>query len=354
MPMSDRIGVLTFHRCVNYGSYWQARALVEGLQRDGRDVVLLDHHSRSAERAEARNAFQPVRPVRTARSDYPALAAKARSFAQAISSLPLSRPFPLEEPEAMDRQDVVVVGSDEVWNLSHPWYAAKHAFFGDGLKAERVIAYAASFGCHDAIHALDACWAERLRRFQALSVRDENSLRILRLGLGRETPLALDPCLQYPQFCRRAGAAEKIALVYGHGFPPAFVAHVRDWARTRSLRLVSIGYRNDWADTQHLSAGPEDFAQAVGAARAVITTYFHGCVFALLNDKPFACTLTHYRRHKIDSLVQSLAAQDRLLCAEATQAELEQALDDPPSDETKRRIARLRAQSADFLDNALQ
>ena len=25
------IGVLTFHRCINYGSYWQARCLAEGL-----------------------------------------------------------------------------------------------------------------------------------------------------------------------------------------------------------------------------------------------------------------------------------------------------------------------------------
>ena len=26
-------GVLTFHRCINYGSYWQARCLMEGLRR---------------------------------------------------------------------------------------------------------------------------------------------------------------------------------------------------------------------------------------------------------------------------------------------------------------------------------
>ena len=31
-----KIGVLTFHRCINYGSYWQARSLVEGLRSRGR------------------------------------------------------------------------------------------------------------------------------------------------------------------------------------------------------------------------------------------------------------------------------------------------------------------------------
>src|SRR5690349_8232637 len=50
MPTNGRsslkIGVLTFHRCINYGSYWQARCLVDGLRARGHDAVLLDHHSR--------------------------------------------------------------------------------------------------------------------------------------------------------------------------------------------------------------------------------------------------------------------------------------------------------------------
>ena len=30
-----RVGVLTFHRCINYGSYWQARCLVEAIAARG-------------------------------------------------------------------------------------------------------------------------------------------------------------------------------------------------------------------------------------------------------------------------------------------------------------------------------
>ena len=55
-----KIGVLTFHRCINYGSYWQARCLVEGLRARGLDAVLLDHDSPRANRAEWRCAFQPM------------------------------------------------------------------------------------------------------------------------------------------------------------------------------------------------------------------------------------------------------------------------------------------------------
>src|SRR5690606_27642994 len=45
MPTLPKIGILTFHRCINYGSYWQARCLIEGLRRMGADAVLLDHDS---------------------------------------------------------------------------------------------------------------------------------------------------------------------------------------------------------------------------------------------------------------------------------------------------------------------
>src|SRR3982751_3827976 len=99
MNPQAKIGVLTFHRCINYGSYWQARALAEGLQRQGREVVLLDHHSERVRRAEWKNAFQPVLPRRTSRADYRSYGAKARRFLNAFEQLPLSHPFPLDAPE---------------------------------------------------------------------------------------------------------------------------------------------------------------------------------------------------------------------------------------------------------------
>ncbi|HYE43800.1 MAG TPA: polysaccharide pyruvyl transferase family protein, partial [Caulobacteraceae bacterium] len=291
MAKSYKIGVLTFHRCINYGSYWQARCLVEGLRRRGHDAVLLDHHSRTVDRAEWKCAFRPTLPTRPPREDYPLYAAKARRFFEAFAALPLSAPFALEDPAAMEPVDLAVVGSDEVWNLRHPWYAGYPLFFGDGLKAGRVVSYAASFGNHDAAEAIGEPWARRLERFAAIGVRDENSRDLVRRAVARDPALVLDPCLQFSRVCRRtAGAAAAgEVLVYGHSFPDWFVETVRKWAHARRLRLVSLGYRNDWADEQRLAAGPEEFAQAMADAGAVVTNFFHGCVFALVNQKPFVC-----------------------------------------------------------------
>src|SRR5206468_11950867 len=125
MASPRKIGVLTFHRSINYGSYWQARCLVEGLRARGHDAELLDHDCRCIRRAEARCALQPKLPQHTPREELIDYAKKTRRFIDAIARLPMSRRFSLHEPGAAKNYDAIVVGSDEVWNFRHPWYGSK-------------------------------------------------------------------------------------------------------------------------------------------------------------------------------------------------------------------------------------
>jgi transposase/polysaccharide pyruvyl transferase WcaK-like protein len=348
-----RIGVLTFHKCVNYGSYWQARCLVDGLRRRGHDAELLDHDCNCVRRAEARCALQPKLPERTPSQELPRYRAKTRRFVDAIARLPLSRRFSLHQPEAAGRYDTIVVGSDEVWNFRHPWYGSKPIFFGDGLNAGRLVSYGASFGNHSAWDGMHPEWARKLDRFSALSVRDENSWHLVRGGIGREAELVLDPCLLFPPRVRRAPAPSPYALVYGYGFPPWLKSLAREWARNAGVRLVSVGYSNDFADEQRISDGPVEFAQLMAGARAVITNFFHGCVFALLNGKPWATAPSEYRSIKIPELAATVGAGHRLVGEGTSERVFAELLDTPIKEQVNARIAQLRAHSEAYLDAAL-
>src|SRR3954449_13526869 len=110
MARARRIGVLTFHKCINYGSYWQARCLVEGLRARGYDAELLDHDCGDVRRAEARCALQPKLPERTPADELPHYRLKARKFMGAIEALPRSRRFSLHDPKAAGAYDAIVVG----------------------------------------------------------------------------------------------------------------------------------------------------------------------------------------------------------------------------------------------------
>jgi hypothetical protein len=119
------------------------------------------------------------------------------------------------------------------------------------------------------------------------------------------------------------------------------------------LRLVSIGYLNDWADEQLVTAGPVEFAGLVAGARAVVTNFFHGCIFALLNGKPWISSPSAYRSIKIPDLVSVLGAQSRLVDHRTPQRTVDEILETPIQPQVATRIAELRAQSDTYLDAAL-
>lgn len=347
-----RIGVLTFHRCINYGSYWQARQLVEWIAGRGHEAVLLDHRSCEVTSKEWRYALQPLLPGRSTRADIRRYGAKLRRFLAAFEALPLSAPFELDDPAAMPAVDLAVIGSDEVFNLSHPWYGGREIFYGAGLPAGRTVTYAASFGNYDASAGLAEGYAALLRRLDAISVRDDNSRRLVADATGGSPPLVLDPVLQNPPRVA-AASGEPYLLVYGHHIPGWFADRVRAAAQARCLRIVSVGYRNDWADEQRLEAGPEEFAALVAGAEAVATTYFHGCVFALVNDRPFACAPSDYRWTKVRDLTASLGAERHLTFEDRDPGEVAALLAEPIASAIHARIATLRAQSEAWLDRVL-
>jgi hypothetical protein len=350
-----RIGILTFHKCINYGSYWQARCLAEGLAASGATVELLDHHCPDVRRAELKCALQPTLPDPTPAAHRSAYKAKARTFEIAFEGLPLSQPFSLHDASSLPRYDAVVVGSDEVWNLAHPWYSHKPLFYGEGLDTDRLLSYAASFGNYDAERGLDSFWADKLARFSAISVRDDNSRTLVEQVLGKRPPLVLDPCLQFADRIPREAPQDQApyALLYGHGFPDWLGPLAKRWAATRGLTLRTIGYANPDADEEWLDAGPLDFSRAMAGAEAVITNFFHGCVFALASDKPFVACVTPYRLNKVRDLTAKLGAERHLLREAPTPETFATLLAEPPSEAVQRRITELRATSQAFLDAAL-
>ena len=354
MASALKVGVLTFHKCINYGSYWQARCLVEHLRSRGHQAELLDHDCRCVRRAEVRCALQPKLPERTPRHELKSYAEKTRRFVAAIDGLPLSRAFSLHEPWAARDYDAIVVGSDEVWNFRHPWYGSKPIFFGDDLKTGRLVSYAASFGNHSARDGLERHWAHKLARFSAISVRDENSWHLVRGATGVEPELVIDPCLLFPSPAEaQPASAEPYALVYGHGFPSWLKALAGKWSFQTGIRLVSVGYFNDFAHEQRVAEGPIEFARLMAGARAVVTNFFHGCIFALLQRKPWATVPSDYRAIKIPDLAAMIGVQDRLIDEHTGESQFGRLLDAAAHPAVERRIAELRGRSKAYLDAAL-
>lgn len=88
----------------------------------------------------------------------------------------------------------------------------------------------------------------------------------------------------------------------------------------------------------------------MAGAAAVLTNFFHGCVFALLNDKPFASAPSAYRFNKVRDLADALGAHAHLV---QPGAGFDAVLDAPLDPAIGARIAALRADSHAYLDRVL-
>jgi hypothetical protein len=351
-----KIGVLTFHRCINYGSYWQARCLVEGLRARKHNAVILDYDSVRVNLAEWKCAFQPVLPTLVPESDHPLYRKKILEFFRAFESLPLSPRFQMDNPAEMEQYDVVVAGSDEVWNLTHPWFGKCPIFYGDGIRADRLVSYAASFGNYQASWGLEHHWAKKLLNFEAISVRDENSRAIVTNSIGIVPEMVLDPCLQFPiatEGSNNGNLRKPYIAVYGHNFSDSFALEIRRLANQRKLPVISIGYRNDWADEQWITAGPHEFAHFIANSQAVATNFFHGCVFALVNRKPFVCETTPYRNNKLHGLMMKIGGEKHLIYAGNPSTVYDTYLSEPLDPAILQKIEMLRQTSNEYLDRAL-
>lgn len=350
-----KIGILTFHRCINYGSYWQTRCLADEIRRKGHTVSILDHRSGRIDIAEWKCALQPVLPTPVQESDHRLYRKKIEKFISAIERLPLSRPFPLDKPWEMEEFDIVVVGSDEVWNLSHPWYGDSPLFFGEGIRSERLIAYAASCGNYNG-SGIEMVWSGQLKKFDRISVRDRNSWSIIRKATGTDPEIVLDPCLAFQVSTDKPDlfiSTEPFAAVYGHNFSSSFINQARRWAKERRIPLVSIGYRNDWADEQWLTAGPLEFSSFIRRSVAVLTNFFHGCVFSLVFSRPFVCETTQYRNIKISDLIARTGGERHLINSETSFNSFISILTQPISEDIMEKIRKLKTVSSDFLNNSI-
>jgi hypothetical protein len=119
------------------------------------------------------------------------------------------------------------------------------------------------------------------------------------------------------------------------------------------LRVISIGYRNNWADELMLTAGPHDFVRMFQNATAVVTTYFHGCVFSLRCTRPFVAQLSKYRSNKVEGLLSAVGGLHRIYDA-AKPGTVDRLLSTDVEPETQSKIAALRAVSEEYLQTCLQ
>ncbi len=297
-----KIGILTFHRAYNCGAVLQAWALQTFIEQMGGGGYVVSFPN-------CNNVGVEFRAPKLWRRG---IVGKARNlagwcylhcsthFAYLRRHLVFTRfgkKFLHISNGSSNNYDLVVVGSDQVWNPECAGADNMPLFLGESVgSAVPMIGYALSGGDS----SLAESWQKRLttaatNRFRAVSYREA----ALREQVKVAGPVVCDPTLLLSRDAyrrlefRKRIVKEPYVFAYVVSDADQVVPKAMEIARTLGLRLfVADVYRNkptSGLQNDDNTLPPDKFLAHMRDAEYVIVSSFHGCVFSLLYQKRFVC-----------------------------------------------------------------
>ena len=222
-----------------------------------------------------------------------------------------------------------VVGSDQVWRCSYARNIESVPFFFLNFatpdQRKRSIAYAASFGTDEwegTPQETEDC-AKLLKQFKAVSVREHNGVDICRDVFGIEAVQMPDPTLllevnDYNYLIRHwytKSISKPFIAVYLLDQTEKTTALIEEVSRVFGYNAQSLIYKPGARRLMdRLPLSIPQWLRCIRDSEFVITDSFHGCVFAIIFNKPFVCLGNEKRGSaRFDSLLGTFGLQDRLV-----------------------------------------
>lgn len=325
-----KVGTLTFHMAHNYGAMLQAYALPTVLKKLGYDCEVIDYrfeHIDSWSRIERWDDLTAkhgligggLRFLKRVLNGYyfkKDMHTKFDYFERKI--IPCSKNVYRDKSSLNNMPyDVILFGSDQIWN-SRITNGIAEEYIGafSCLPKTKKVAYAASCGSSDFQKESRDFYNECLRDFSAISVREEEFKNTLSERGLEEVELVLDPTLLLTEkdwqrllLDKENKYPRKYLLLYAFEEDEKLYDVVRDYAKNKDLEIIAIAYtqKESMYDMTVLTdCGPLEFLELFANAEHVITTSFHGTVFAIIFHKSFHCIPHPKYRERTDSLLNVL------------------------------------------------
>lgn len=217
--------------------------------------------------------------------------------------------------DAVGRYDAFVVGSDQVWN---PIWYYEPFFLTFAPSTVPKIAYAASISQKELSEKAKQTFADHLKDFRGISVREENAVDLLSDVVSQPVEFVLDPTLllkkeQWEDLTAPKMMEKPYLFCYFLGNDSQMRELAKTFAREKGLTLVNIAHATaqyhetdlSFGDVQLEAPTPNEFLSWIRHAQFVFTDSFHASVFSLIFEREFF-TFGRQGYKAMDSRMESL------------------------------------------------
>lgn len=337
-----RVAILTQPLGHNYGGLLQAYALQKAVMANGCEVITIDRRPLGKNVSFLENSKAFVKNLARlflgriknmpSRKKASFVLENLREFKSRniLMSIEITEHEELVKYFASHQFDLLIVGSDQVWR---PKYSPKlENYFFDfyeaiDLNAKR-ISYAASFGVDKwefSKSQTSECKA-LLNQFDAVTVREDSAVELCSTHFGVKAVKVVDPTLLFDSCFYQSLMPEHDQLgargkVLNYILDPAEDKQAIAGRVSQLLSKENLSIKPD----SYLHVGPsklkecqypsvELWLQSFFLCDFVVTDSFHGCVFAIIFNKPFVAVGNLNRgMARFESLLSMFDLKDRLL-----------------------------------------
>lgn len=324
--------IVTLHRVKNYGSVLQTYASMRTLEKMDIDAKVLDYVPERLEDETARklltstsvNASGKIKQLIHKAVVAPSYKRQKKTFDSFLEKyVRLTRRYSREEIEsAPPKADLWCTGSDQVFNteinggIDGPYYLD---FVPD---EDRKIAFSASFGMADVSEEAKEETARLLKRYDALSFREQTGVDICK-GLGIDGAVnVLDPalCLKKSEWELLMQdipkAKEKYILVYELNGESDIGHAAKALSEKTGLKVKRVSYYwHHFAKYGKLvfCPGVEQFLSLVRDAQYIVTDSFHATALSILFERQFYSVLPPKFNSRVTDILKLFALENRIV-----------------------------------------
>ena len=302
-----KIGIITFHNSYNCGSMLQAYAMQQVVElltqrsseiidfsNEGQQILYSVRQPNNSLKNIVKNIILTPWFERIARNYASYENFKKQNFH--LSHHPIRKSTDLSDAN----YDIVVAGSDQIWNVTIE--DADDAYFLPWVKTAKKVAYAPSFGAKNIAEFADNPdrYAEYLRGFSDLSIRERNGLNWLQDLTGRNAELLLDPTLLLKRQdyvgieSHELNLPSRYIFYYSPGYSRDINKLVHKISQKYNLPVIAFNTKTFYVKGMQFSGfklpeieNPSTYLQLIKNAEVIITTSFHGTVFSSIYRKKF-------------------------------------------------------------------
>lgn len=301
-----RIGVLTFHRAINYGAFLQCFSFTERLQKEFPDyeIEVVDYIAPMEHKKIYKNI---LREGYHSGMQNMIFEIKKRSiFTKSLKELPLSPRLFKDDNlnglfEYMDnRYDMIIVGSDAIFNWNQNGFPS--AFFLNYNFNIPILSYAAS------VHGLEyqlmnnmqkEYCSDGLNKFSFIGVRDKNTEEFIHYCDNTLKPThTCDPTtfIDINNIYKKGGDLQnRLIKKYKIDFEKPFIVIMMQQEGLEKIvyerygsqyQIVALFKNSKYADYFIYDLNPFEWATLLSMAKIIFTQYFHGTLLALKSGRP--------------------------------------------------------------------